>query len=77
MRLDVTFSDGTHGEVRLDAFLSSEAVKSTVFDALREPEFFQQARVVLGAVSWPNGADLAPDAMYDAIQARGHWTVEV
>jgi hypothetical protein len=29
-----------------------------------------------GAVQWANGADLAPDAMYDAIKAHGRWIVE-
>ena len=76
MCLDVIFADGTRGEVRMDAFLLSEAVKGTVFEALREPELFQDALILLGAVSWPNGADLAPDAMYDAIRANGYWSVE-
>lgn len=76
MILDVTFADGTRGEVRMEAFLASESVRNTIFEALREPTFFEQARVALGAVSWPNGADLAPDAMYDAIRAHGHWPVE-
>lgn len=74
--LDVAFADGTAGEVRLQAFLEAETVTGTVFEALREPDVFAQARVELGAVTWPNGADLAPDAMYDAIRADGHWTVE-
>jgi hypothetical protein len=30
----------------------------------------------MGAVQWANGADLAPDAMYDAIKAHGKWIVE-
>ncbi len=76
LRLEVTFADGTAGEVRLRDFLEGPAVGGTVFEPLRDPEVFSQARVVLGAVTWPNGADLAPDAMYDAIRAHGHWTVE-
>jgi hypothetical protein len=32
--------------------------------------------VASGAVQWPNGADLAPDAMYDAIRAHGTWSLE-
>lgn len=74
--LAVTFADGTTGEVRLRDFLEGPAVAGSVFEALRDPEFFAQVRVELGAVTWPNGADLAPDAMYDAIRASGHWTVE-
>ncbi len=59
----------------MNALLNSAEVAGTVFEPLREPLFFEQARVVLGAVAWPNGADLAPDAMYDAIRARGTWTL--
>jgi hypothetical protein len=32
-------------------------------------------RLEFGAVVWPNGEDLAPDAMYDAIRASGEWVV--
>jgi hypothetical protein len=28
---------------------------------------------VLGTIQWPNGVDLAPDAMYDAIREHGIW----
>ena len=75
-RLDVTFVDGTTGEVRLQEFLQAPAIAGTVFEPLRDPVVFAQAQVELGAVTWPNGADLAPDAMYDAIRAHGSWVVE-
>ena len=75
-RLDVTFVDGTTGEVDLRAFLKGAQVKGTVFEPLREPAAFAQVRVVMGAVRWTNGADLAPDAMYDAIKTHGRWIVE-
>ena len=67
-RLRVTFVDGTSGEVKMGAFLRSPALNGTIFEALRDPATFTQARIVLGAVQWPNGADLAPDAMYHAIR---------
>ena len=75
MRLRVTFTDGTSGEVHLRGFLDSPEVSGTIFEPLRDPDMFRQVRVDLGAVSWPNGADLAPDAMYDAIRAHGNWAV--
>jgi hypothetical protein len=53
------------------AFLSGRKVDGTVFEPLRDPELFAEARVAMGAVQWPNGADLAPDAMYDAIRESG------
>ena len=51
-------------------------VRSTtagVFAALSNPTVFQQVSVEHGAVTWPGDVDLAPDAMYDAIQASGEW----
>jgi len=75
MCLRVRFIDGTSGEVRLQGFLESRQVSGTIFEPLRDPEIFRQVRVELGAVAWPNGADLAPDAMYDNIRTHGHWVV--
>lgn len=75
LRLHVVFRDGTSGEVWMSSFLESPQVSGTIFELLREPEIFRQVHVKLGAVAWPNGADLAPDAMYDAIREYGHWEV--
>jgi hypothetical protein len=75
-RLDVTFVDGTKGEVDLRNFLSDAQVKGTVFEPLRDQAVFAHVRVVMGAVQWTNGAELAPDAMYDAIKAHGRWVVD-
>jgi hypothetical protein len=76
LRLRVTFVDGTTGEVDLRTFLSSPQATGTVFEPLRDPSVFAQVGVVMGAVQWANGADLAPDAMYDAIKAHGRWVVD-
>jgi hypothetical protein len=74
-RLHVVFVDGTAGDVHLGAFIESTSIKGTLFERLRDPTYFRQVRIELGAVAWPNGADLAPDAMYDAIRASGEWVV--
>ena len=75
-RLDVTFVDGTQGEVDLAAFLQQPQVAASVFAPLKDVATFGQARVGLGAVEWPGGVDLAPDAMYDAIREHGRWVVD-
>ena len=75
-RLRVTFVDGVTGEVDMRLFLSDPRIDGTVFEALRDPAVFAQARVVLGAIQWPNGADIAPDAMYDAIRQYGLWVLD-
>jgi hypothetical protein len=74
-RLHVVFVDGIAGDVHLGAFIESTSIEGTLFERLRDPTYFRQVRIELGAVAWPNGADLAPDAMYDAIRASGQWIV--
>ena len=74
--LRVTFAEGVSGEVRMGPFLERPAIEGTVFESLRDPTSFEQGRVNLGAVEWPSGAELAPDAMYDSIRANGIWTIE-
>ena len=68
-RLRVQFLDGLVGEVEMANLVHSE--RAGVFGALSESGAFEQARVELGAVVWPCGLDLAPDAMYRAIKEKG------
>jgi len=68
--LDVRFNDGVHKQVDLTPLLTGP-----VFQPLRDPTYF--ARVVLdpqaGTVVWPNGADLAPEALYDLPASGTQW----
>jgi hypothetical protein len=72
-RLQVTFMDGTTGWVDLSHWLFSKRIDCSFFEALREEDFFELATVELGVITWPNGADLSPDAMYDEIQLSEQW----
>jgi len=69
--LRVRFLDGLEGVVRMSALVHSPA--AGVFSRLADPALFSQAAVVYGAVTWPGELDLAPDAMYKAIQESGEW----
>lgn len=63
-RLQVQFDDDTLGEVSLEARLFGP-----MFEPLRDEAIFRQVFVdEFGAVCWPNGADLAPDVMYEQIR---------
>ncbi len=70
-RLKVRFRDSTEGTVDLSRLIAGE--QAGVFAALRDPAVFAKVHVECGAVTWPGGLDLAPDAMYDAIRERGEW----
>jgi hypothetical protein len=72
-RLTVHFLDGTEGEVDLSALVNSP--DAGVFSELSDPAAFAQVAVTDGAVSWPSGQDLAPDAMHDEIARSGRWLV--
>jgi hypothetical protein len=69
----VTFFDGVSGIVDMTELAHSP--EAGVFAALADPEVFSQAFVLYGAVTWPGELDLAPDAMYDEIRAKGEWVL--
>ena len=55
------FADGTEGEVDLSAELWGP-----VFEPLRDPDYFRQFKLAeYGTISWPNGADIAPEFLYE------------
>jgi hypothetical protein len=60
-RLRLQFDDHTRKTVDLGPLL-----EGPVFAPLRDPRYFARVVVdpVCGTVVWPNGADLAPDALY-------------
>jgi hypothetical protein len=59
----IRFADGVSGRLKLEL-----EELTGVLAPLRDPKFFAQAFVDQGAVAWPGEIDLAPDAMYEAIQ---------
>jgi hypothetical protein len=68
--LFVRFTDGLTGEVRF-----KPEHLSGVFEPLKDPAYFKQVYVDHGAVAWPGQIDLAPDAMYQEIKAKGVWVL--
>lgn len=62
-QLDVTFADGIRGIVSL-----KDQLYGPMFEPLKEVLYFKQVRIdEFGVICWPNGADLAPDALYDEL----------
>jgi len=64
-RLEVSFADGLHGVVEM-----SQDDFRGVFAPLADEHYFALADIRDGVVVWPNGVDIAPDAMYDEVRNR-------
>jgi len=61
------FSDGTRGQVDLAGQLDGP-----VFEPLRDPAYFRAfvLHPELHTVAWPNGADLAPEFLYERVRVH-------
>ena len=60
--LDLTFKDGTRKRVNLRPLL-----EGPVFEPLLDPKYFALVDLdrVAGTGVWPNGADIAPETLYE------------
>ena len=67
-RLKVSFSDGSSGA---HDFSSMVLEPGPLLVPLREPEYFGRAFLDFGAVSWPNGFDIAPEWLRREMQNAG------
>jgi len=67
--LGLAFDDGLTGDVEV-----LSGMNGPVFAHARTPEGFAAAEVdpESGTVTWPGGADLAPDALYERVRT-GAW----
>lgn len=70
-RLAVTFQNGTNGIVEFSSVLT--APECGIFDALKDKACFDQARLELGIVTWPNGADMDPGWMHKQVRLNKLW----
>lgn len=63
-RVWLRFDDGKSGETDLADELYGE-----VFEPLRDPEYFA-GFLVDGTLTWPNGADFAPEFLYARVAGQ-------
>ena len=67
-RIALSFNDGAEGIVDLSRLVASP--DAGVYATLRDSKYFEQAKLELGAVTWPNGVDLDPCWLHDEIKAH-------
>lgn len=75
LRLAVSFNDGRDGVVDFSRVKTSTT--PGIYAAFREPGYFEKVALVIGAVTWPNGADLDPMWMYESLADAKSWSVPV
>ena len=58
----LAFNDGTSKRVNVHSLL-----ERPIFEPLEDPAYFANGKLdsVCGTVVWPNGADFAPEALYE------------
>jgi hypothetical protein len=68
-RIQVRFSNGEEGVVDL-----TEALWGPVFEPLKDLAKFKRFRVsdLFHTITWENGADLAPEYIYDRMVEQAH-----
>jgi len=62
----VVFDDGKSGDMDFSEYVG----RGPVFEPLRDLSFFKKATIEGGTISWPNGADIAPETLYEKISRQ-------
>ncbi|MDQ1346871.1 MAG: hypothetical protein QG573_240 [Acidobacteriota bacterium] len=64
-RLEIEFADGVRGVLDYE-----DRLFGPMMEPLRDPARFAEVGIdEFGVICWPNGADLAPDAIYDRLKS--------
>ena len=58
--LHLVFNDGVESTIDFEPWL-----EGPVFEPLKDPSYFQRFFVEGGTVTWPNGADVAPETLHE------------
>jgi hypothetical protein len=64
-RIELVFQDGVQAIVDFAQWLDGP-----VFEPLRDREYFRRFFIDGGTVAWPNGADIAPETLYEEAAAE-------
>jgi len=63
-KIRLVFNDGVEGTVDFSDWLSGP-----VFEPLKDQRYFARFFIEGGTVTWPNGADIAPETLHERAKA--------
>ncbi len=58
-KIRIVFNDGVESTIDFSDWLTGP-----VFEPLKDPNYFARFFIEGGTVSWPNGADIAPETLH-------------
>jgi hypothetical protein len=73
LQLAITFRDGVTGIADFSAI--EKSARPGVYAPLANPDFFSQVQIELGALTWPNGADIDPAWLHENLAGEKMWSV--
>lgn len=60
----IKFDNGLEGDVDFSEYVG----RGPMFEPFADLSFFRNARVESGTITWPNGADIAPETLYERVE---------
>jgi len=69
--IHIIFSNGKEGTIDLSSFIGQG-----VFEPLSNKDYFKKLFVDGWTISWPNGADIAPETLYELTERAGNMVNE-